>query len=112
MCPMSPKESPGSRIFPSRASCIAAATTPAGAAPSVVIARAAGVWPPGLFMISACIVGVLLEHPISPLHQSLEDPLIRRLIAGIAMGLVTREGRYAILTDIQGVEDALGDMNF
>jgi polyribonucleotide nucleotidyltransferase len=28
------------------------------------------------------------------------------------MGLVTREGRYAILTDIQGIEDALGDMDF
>jgi polyribonucleotide nucleotidyltransferase len=33
-------------------------------------------------------------------------------VAGIAMGLVTREGSYAILTDIQGVEDALGDMDF
>jgi polyribonucleotide nucleotidyltransferase len=37
---------------------------------------------------------------------------IRKPVAGIAMGLVTREGRYAILTDIQGVEDALGDMDF
>lgn len=37
---------------------------------------------------------------------------IRAPVAGIAMGLVTREGRYAILTDIQGVEDALGDMDF
>jgi polyribonucleotide nucleotidyltransferase len=33
-------------------------------------------------------------------------------VGGIAMGLVTREGRSAILTDIQGVEDALGDMDF
>ncbi|HEV2953746.1 MAG TPA: polyribonucleotide nucleotidyltransferase [Candidatus Dormibacteraeota bacterium] len=33
-------------------------------------------------------------------------------VAGIAMGLVTRDGKYAILTDIQGVEDALGDMDF
>jgi polyribonucleotide nucleotidyltransferase len=33
-------------------------------------------------------------------------------VAGIAMGLVTREGRHAVLTDIQGVEDALGDMDF
>jgi polyribonucleotide nucleotidyltransferase len=33
-------------------------------------------------------------------------------VAGIAMGLVTREGRFAVLTDIQGVEDALGDMDF
>jgi polyribonucleotide nucleotidyltransferase len=37
---------------------------------------------------------------------------IQQPVAGIAMGLVTREGRYAILTDIQGVEDALGDMDF
>jgi polyribonucleotide nucleotidyltransferase len=37
---------------------------------------------------------------------------IKAPVAGIAMGLVTREGRYAILTDIQGVEDALGDMDF
>jgi polyribonucleotide nucleotidyltransferase len=37
---------------------------------------------------------------------------IRKPVAGIAMGLVTREGKYAILTDIQGVEDALGDMDF
>ena len=37
---------------------------------------------------------------------------IKAPVAGIAMGLVTREGRYAIMTDIQGVEDALGDMDF
>ncbi len=37
---------------------------------------------------------------------------IKAPVAGIAMGMVTREGRYAILTDIQGVEDALGDMDF
>jgi polyribonucleotide nucleotidyltransferase len=34
-------------------------------------------------------------------------------VAGIAMGLITGEGgRSAILSDIQGVEDALGDMDF
>jgi len=37
---------------------------------------------------------------------------IKSPVAGIAMGLVTREGRYAVLTDIQGVEDNLGDMDF
>jgi polyribonucleotide nucleotidyltransferase len=37
---------------------------------------------------------------------------IKQPVAGIAMGLITREGSYAILTDIQGVEDALGDMDF
>src|SRR5689334_13677164 len=41
----------------------------------------------GIFMISACVFGVLLEHPMSPIQKSLEDPLIRRLVAGIAMGL-------------------------
>jgi len=35
-------------------------------------------------------------------------------VAGIAMGLITDEGddRAAILSDIQGMEDALGDMDF
>jgi polyribonucleotide nucleotidyltransferase len=34
-------------------------------------------------------------------------------VAGIAMGLITGEGgRVAVLSDIQGVEDALGDMDF
>ncbi len=33
-------------------------------------------------------------------------------VAGIAMGLVKEGDRYAVLTDIQGVEDALGDMDF
>ena len=28
------------------------------------------------------------------------------------MGLVTRDDSYTILTDIQGMEDALGDMDF
>ncbi len=37
---------------------------------------------------------------------------IKAPVAGIAMGLVTREGKHAVLTDIQGVEDALGDMDF
>lgn len=33
-------------------------------------------------------------------------------VAGIAMGLVKDNGGYAILTDIQGIEDHLGDMDF
>jgi polyribonucleotide nucleotidyltransferase len=33
-------------------------------------------------------------------------------VAGIAMGLVSAEGRYQVLTDIQGIEDHLGDMDF
>jgi polyribonucleotide nucleotidyltransferase len=37
---------------------------------------------------------------------------IRRPVSGIAMGLVLEEGRHAILSDILGAEDALGDMDF
>lgn len=40
----------------------------------------------GLFMISACLVGVLLDHPSSPIHQQVESPLLRRVIGGLAMG--------------------------
>jgi polyribonucleotide nucleotidyltransferase len=37
---------------------------------------------------------------------------IKRPVAGIAMGLVLEGGRYTILSDILGIEDALGDMDF
>lgn len=37
---------------------------------------------------------------------------LRKPIAGIAMGLILEEKRFAILSDILGVEDALGDMDF
>lgn len=37
---------------------------------------------------------------------------IQRPVAGIAMGLVLEGGKYAILSDILGAEDALGDMDF
>ena len=37
---------------------------------------------------------------------------LRAPVAGIAMGLVKEEDRVAVLTDILGVEDALGDMDF
>lgn len=33
-------------------------------------------------------------------------------VAGIAMGLVKHEDGFAVLSDIQGIEDALGDMDF
>jgi len=33
-------------------------------------------------------------------------------IAGVAMGLVYQDGKYAVLTDILGSEDHLGDMDF
>jgi polyribonucleotide nucleotidyltransferase len=37
---------------------------------------------------------------------------IKAPVAGIAMGLMMTDGRYQILTDIQGLEDHLGDMDF
>jgi polyribonucleotide nucleotidyltransferase len=37
---------------------------------------------------------------------------IRAPVAGIAMGLVKSGDNYVVLTDIQGVEDHLGDMDF
>ncbi|MEE8603320.1 polyribonucleotide nucleotidyltransferase [Euzebya tangerina] len=33
-------------------------------------------------------------------------------VAGIAMGLISEDGKYTTLTDIQGAEDAFGDMDF
>jgi len=37
---------------------------------------------------------------------------IKNMVAGIAMGLITRDDKYTVLTDIQGLEDHLGDMDF
>jgi polyribonucleotide nucleotidyltransferase len=37
---------------------------------------------------------------------------IKRPVAGVAMGLVKKGDDYTILTDIQGMEDHLGDMDF
>ncbi|MCG7419916.1 polyribonucleotide nucleotidyltransferase [Macrococcus epidermidis] len=37
---------------------------------------------------------------------------IKAPVAGIAMGLVKKDEHYTILSDIQGMEDALGDMDF
>jgi polyribonucleotide nucleotidyltransferase len=37
---------------------------------------------------------------------------IKAPVSGIAMGLISSDGKYAILSDIQGMEDHLGDMDF
>jgi len=37
---------------------------------------------------------------------------VKKAVAGIAMGLVTDGDKHVILWDIQGMEDALGDMDF
>jgi polyribonucleotide nucleotidyltransferase len=37
---------------------------------------------------------------------------IENPVAGIAMGLISEDDRYAVLSDIQGLEDHIGDMDF
>jgi polyribonucleotide nucleotidyltransferase len=37
---------------------------------------------------------------------------IKNPVAGIAMGLISENGSHAVLSDIQGLEDHLGDMDF
>jgi polyribonucleotide nucleotidyltransferase len=37
---------------------------------------------------------------------------IKAPVAGVAMGLVKEDDKVVVLTDIQGIEDALGDMDF
>jgi aquaporin Z len=39
-----------------------------------------------VFMVSASAFTILLEHPISPLRAALPNPLVRRLLMGVAMG--------------------------
>ena len=41
----------------------------------------------GIFMLAACAFGTLLEHPASQVRHSIDDPLARRAIMGVAMGL-------------------------
>ena len=50
---------------------------------------------------------------LAPWHLYVDAGVpIKAPVAGIAMGLVTQGEHYTILTDIQGMEDALGDMDF
>jgi aquaporin Z len=41
----------------------------------------------GLFMLVACVFGTLLGHPGSPVVLAVPDPLARRALMGLAMGL-------------------------
>ena len=41
----------------------------------------------GLFMVSASLFTILLQHPHSAVCAAIPDPLIRRMLIGIAMGL-------------------------
>jgi aquaporin Z len=40
-----------------------------------------------LFMLSACVFVTLLEHPNSPVRQTVTNPFLRRIPVGLAMGL-------------------------
>lgn len=37
---------------------------------------------------------------------------IKKPVSGVAMGLIREEDNFTVLTDLQGLEDALGDMDF
>jgi aquaporin Z len=39
------------------------------------------------FMISACLFGVLLEHPACGIRHAIADPFLRRAAMGLTMGL-------------------------
>jgi polyribonucleotide nucleotidyltransferase len=54
-------------------------------------------------MASVCGASVALFDAGAP---------IKSAVAGVAMGLIKEGDRYAVLTDILGTEDALGDMDF
>ncbi len=54
-------------------------------------------------------MGSVCGSTISLMHAGVP---IKRPVSGIAMGLVKVEDKFAILSDIQGIEDALGDMDF
>ena len=41
----------------------------------------------GLFMISACVTVVILEHPGSPVRAALPSPTLRRTFVGLSMGI-------------------------
>ncbi|MEA3406833.1 MAG: polyribonucleotide nucleotidyltransferase [Chloroflexota bacterium] len=54
-------------------------------------------------MASACASSLALFDAGVPMKDA---------VAGIAMGLISEGDRYAVLTDIQGLEDFQGDMDF
>lgn len=54
-------------------------------------------------MASACAASLSLMDAGIPIKEP---------VAGIAIGLVTRDEQYKILTDIAGIEDDYGDMDF
>ena len=41
----------------------------------------------GAFMVSVCVFTAIIWHPASPIRQSIQNPLLRRVLTGIAMAL-------------------------
>ncbi|MBK5092169.1 MAG: polyribonucleotide nucleotidyltransferase [Actinobacteria bacterium] len=56
-------------------------------------------------MASTCASSMALMDAGVPLTE-------KSAVSGIAMGLVIEDGRHVFLSDIQGLEDAIGDMDF
>ncbi len=54
-------------------------------------------------------MGSVCGSTLSLMHAGVP---IKAPVSGIAMGLVKADDKFAILSDIQGIEDALGDMDF
>ncbi len=54
-------------------------------------------------------MGSVCGSTLSLMHAGVP---IKAPVSGIAMGLVKEGERFAIMSDIQGIEDALGDMDF
>ncbi len=38
----------------------------------------------GIFMVSACVFGTIIEYPTSPIRQAIADPFPRRILMGLA----------------------------
>jgi aquaporin Z len=40
----------------------------------------------GIFMFTACLITVVLQHPLSPVRETIPSEFLRRLLTGLAMG--------------------------
>src|SRR5262245_5719200 len=41
----------------------------------------------GIIMISVCVFGAILDYPISPVRQTIRDPIVRTILRDLARGL-------------------------
>jgi len=81
----------------------AARSTGSRTVPGGALGALRGHWPEylmeagglGLFMISACAFGALLEHPSSPVRGAIPHPTLRRILMGLAMGATSASLVYS-----------------